>query len=185
MNDLSSTKDRDDARTTQNSGVSLVAQTMQFSSGKDKNPIYCGMVFYGVIEEIWELDYIGFRVPLFLCGWVESNNGVRIDDNGFTLVNLNRVGHKEEPFITVTQAKQVFYVSEQKDTTWSYVFATQSKDYAKEVHDEDDSEIFIEHLTPTKGFSSNKTDYSNYSEEDYYSRKGVEGIWVDSTVPKS
>ena len=34
------TKARDDVRVTQNSGVSIVAQTLQVSSARDKNPIY-------------------------------------------------------------------------------------------------------------------------------------------------
>ena len=52
------TQERDRARTTQNSGVSIVAKTMQFSSAKDKNPIYSDIVYYGVTKEIWELDYV-------------------------------------------------------------------------------------------------------------------------------
>ena len=48
-----STRDRDNIRTTQNSGVSIVAKTIQFSSSKDKNPIDGDMVYYGVIKEIW------------------------------------------------------------------------------------------------------------------------------------
>ncbi|KAL6346172.1 hypothetical protein AAG906_027907 [Vitis piasezkii] len=34
------TKDRDELRVTQNSGVSIVATTMQISSAKDKNPVF-------------------------------------------------------------------------------------------------------------------------------------------------
>ncbi|GKF71309.1 hypothetical protein Tco_0207423, partial [Tanacetum coccineum] len=30
--------------------------------------------YYGVIEEIWELDYNTFFVPLFKCKWVELTN---------------------------------------------------------------------------------------------------------------
>lgn len=36
----------------QNSGVSLVAKTMQRASVKDKNLVVSDMVFYGVIGEI-------------------------------------------------------------------------------------------------------------------------------------
>ena len=60
------TKHRDNARAVQNSGVSLVAKTMQVSSSKDKNPVYTDMTFYGVIEEIWELDYHDFNVHLII-----------------------------------------------------------------------------------------------------------------------
>ncbi|XP_073139031.1 uncharacterized protein [Henckelia pumila] len=68
------TKERDDVRVTQNSGVSLVAKTMQVSSAKEKNPIMADMVFYGLIEEIWSLDYHNFQIPMFKCHWVENNN---------------------------------------------------------------------------------------------------------------
>ena len=118
------TEARDSIRTTQNSGVSLVAKTMQFSSAKDKNPIYSDMIYYGVIKETWEIDYVTFRTPVFLCSWVESNNGVKTDKNGFTFVNLTRVSHKEEAFIMVSQAKQVFYAKRQKSDVWARVFAT-------------------------------------------------------------
>ena len=57
------------------------------------------MAFYSVIREIWKLDYIAFWLPVFLCTWVESNNSVREDELGFTLVNLNRIDHKNDPFI--------------------------------------------------------------------------------------
>ena len=75
---------------------------MQFSSSKNKNPMESDMTFYGVIREIWELDYIIFSLPVFLCDWVESNKGVWEDELRFTFVNLNRIGHKSDPFILAT-----------------------------------------------------------------------------------
>ena len=67
-----STKARDDVRVTQNSGVCIVAKTLQFSSARDKKPFYGDMKFYGVIQEIWELDYCDFRMAMFKCNWVED-----------------------------------------------------------------------------------------------------------------
>ncbi|KAI5337916.1 hypothetical protein L3X38_017187 [Prunus dulcis] len=58
-------KAQDDVRTTQNSGVYLLAQTIQVASAKDKNPILSNMCFYGVIQEIWDLDYQKFTIPVF------------------------------------------------------------------------------------------------------------------------
>ena len=46
------TKSLNDRRVNQNSGVSIVAGAMQFSSVKDKNPIYGYMTYYGVVKEI-------------------------------------------------------------------------------------------------------------------------------------
>ncbi|PKA55506.1 hypothetical protein AXF42_Ash006708 [Apostasia shenzhenica] len=46
------TKERDNKRVVQNSGVSLIAQTMQISSAKDRNPHMDNLCYFGVIEEI-------------------------------------------------------------------------------------------------------------------------------------
>jgi len=54
------TKERDNQSTMQNSGVTLVAESMHISSAKDKTPIYGNMSYFGVIEHIWELDYKTF-----------------------------------------------------------------------------------------------------------------------------
>ena len=99
----------------QNSGVTLEAKALHFASAKDKHPVYCKMQYYGVIEEICELHYHDFSDPLFGCKWVDNNTGVSIDDLGFTVVNLNKIGHKEDPFIFSSQDKQVFYVTNPSD----------------------------------------------------------------------
>lgn len=82
------TKDRDDARVVQNSGVSLVAKTIQVASAKDVNPVEGDMTFYGIIEEIWELDYHAFKAPLFLCKWAANDRGIKIDDSVLHLLIL-------------------------------------------------------------------------------------------------
>lgn len=81
-------------RSVQNSGVSLVASTMLISSAKDKNPVVADIVFYGVIQKIWELDHVTFRVLVFKCDWVDNNKGIISGDLGATLVDLKRIGHK-------------------------------------------------------------------------------------------
>ena len=80
-----------------------------------------------------------------MCDWVEINNGVREDELGFTLVNLNRIGHKTDPFILATQAKQVFYINDPIDAQWSVVLAKQPKDYYRGRLDEDDNESMVAH----------------------------------------
>uniref|UniRef100_A0A803NIR2 Transposase n=1 Tax=Cannabis sativa TaxID=3483 RepID=A0A803NIR2_CANSA len=110
------TKSRDDIRVNQNSGVSIVAQTMMVSSSKDKRAVYGDMSYYGTIQEIWELDYIKFRVAVFKCDWVDSNNGFKEDRMGFKLVNLSKIGHKEDHFILASQAKQRYMANDESDT---------------------------------------------------------------------
>ncbi|BBN67204.1 hypothetical protein Prudu_8S000300 [Prunus dulcis] len=70
------TKAQDDVRIVQNSGVYLLAHTMQVASAKDKNPIVSNIGFYGVIQEIWDLDYHKFRIPVLRCDWVDNTSGL-------------------------------------------------------------------------------------------------------------
>ena len=63
-----------------------IYKEMHFSSSKDNNPVMATISYYGVIEEIWEVDYVKFRVPVFKCKWVDSNTGVHVDDFDFTLI---------------------------------------------------------------------------------------------------
>ncbi|KAL6327920.1 hypothetical protein AAG906_027331 [Vitis piasezkii] len=123
------TKERDMTCVTQNSGVSILAGTMQIASSKDKNPVFGELCFYGVINEIWDLDYNMFRIPIFKCDWVDNKNGIKVDELGFTLVDFSKIGHKSDPFILASQAKQVFYVEDQLDPKWSIVLSIPPKDF--------------------------------------------------------
>ena len=40
---------------------------------------------------------------------------------GFTLVDLKKGGYNDDPFIMAVQARQVFYVQDPSDPTWSMV----------------------------------------------------------------
>jgi len=69
-------------------------------------------IFYGCIEEIWELDYgPNFKVPLFRCQWVKLT-GVTKDQYGMTIVDLNNLGYRDEPFVLAQEVFQVFYVKD-------------------------------------------------------------------------
>ena len=61
------TKSRDDRSTVQNSEVTLKAEPIQFSNSKDQNPVVGSMRYYGVLVEIWEVNYTKFIVPVFKC----------------------------------------------------------------------------------------------------------------------
>jgi len=105
----------------QNSGVTLEEESMHFASSKENNPVMATISYFGVIEEIWEVDYIKFRVPVFKCKWVDSNTRVHVDDLGFTVVDLAKIGSKEDPFIMAYQAKRFFYVKYPSNERWSVV----------------------------------------------------------------
>ena len=101
--------------------MTVDGQLNHFCSASDNNPIQACMPYYGVIQDIWELDYGQFRVTLFKCKWVSGNTGVRQDKMGFTLEDLQKLGYKDDPFIMAAQARQVFYVEDPYDSRWSVV----------------------------------------------------------------
>jgi len=46
---------------------------------------------------------------------------MHVNDLGFTLVDLAKIGSKEDPFIMAYQAKQVFYVKDFSNERWLVV----------------------------------------------------------------
>lgn len=58
-----------------NSGIMVEADSMYFSSSKDNNHVLVFIAYFGVIEEIWEIDYVTFKVSLFKCKWIDINTG--------------------------------------------------------------------------------------------------------------
>ena len=117
----------------------VVATTMQITSAKDKNTVFCELCFYGIITAIWEFDYIMFRIPIFKCNWIDNKRGIKVDEFWFTLVDFTKMAHKSNPFILASQTKQVFYVQDQLDQRWSIIFSTPQKD----LFNKDDSNDFI------------------------------------------
>jgi len=99
------TKQQDDKSTLQNCGVTLIATTTE--NDRENNVARSRTTknsYYGVIEEIWELDYNFFSIPLFKCKWVENQRGVKVDDDCFTIVDLSKHDYLSEPFILAKQA---------------------------------------------------------------------------------
>jgi hypothetical protein len=91
----------DKKSTYQNSSVRFDAYDVM---GEDKS------MYYDQIQEIWKLDFHGFKIPLFCCNWVDANKGVVKDKYGFITIDLNRQGYKSEPFVLAKHVTQVFYV---------------------------------------------------------------------------
>ncbi|XP_074346267.1 uncharacterized protein LOC141685041 [Apium graveolens] len=165
-------------RVVQNSGVSVVAKTVQVSSAKDLNPMESDMAFYGIIEEIWELDYHAFKSPLFLYKWADSDRGVKVDDLGFTLVDLSRQGHKNDKYVSVDQVKQVFYIEDPVDASWSVVLTSTTRDYHEVYNDDDLGDTSLEN--PPLCTEIPEVDVSIDEDESSVGnqREGVEGIWL-------
>nr|KAJ0205415.1 hypothetical protein LSAT_V11C500282030 [Lactuca sativa] len=108
----------------QNNGVSVVAIDTHINK---EVVTYAKNTYYGVLQEIWILDYRFKRIPIFMCDWVDNRNGVKRVKLGYTLVELKRLGHKGDPFILDSQVQQVFYVTDPLDKKMSIVFNTPPK----------------------------------------------------------
>ncbi|KAL6558447.1 hypothetical protein OROMI_018797 [Orobanche minor] len=164
------TKERDNNRVTQNSGVRIVANTLQISSSKDKRPHSGDMAFHGVIDEIWQLDYLMVKKILFKCNWVDSR-GVNVDDFGSTVVDLNGIGYKSDCFILACHANQVLYVKDQLDDSKSVVCLVSDKAYKLDGERCEDIDVY----TPL----SNKLPVCELDEKDdeaIYDRKDCDAI---------
>ncbi|GKA37926.1 hypothetical protein Tco_0724491, partial [Tanacetum coccineum] len=66
--------------------------------------------------------------------------GVKCDNLGYTLVDLNNLGYKVDPFILASQAQQMFYVKGQIDKNLSIAFKTPPKNY-KDTYDKVNEEF--------------------------------------------
>ncbi|KAL6178969.1 hypothetical protein ACLB2K_050485 [Fragaria x ananassa] len=174
------TKERDSVRSFQNSSVTLLANAMQVSSARDQNPSDGAMDFYGVIRSIWEVDYYKFRVPVFHCDWVESTRAVKVDELGFTLVKLNRLGHLNDPFVLATHVKQIFYIEDPLDAEWSVVVSCPDIDYHG-VDDDDEVEDTDEQSFIPAMPSVDTFDDIDENHPTRHMRDGNEGIWIDNS----
>ena len=158
---------------TQNSGVSILAGTMQIVSSKDKNPVFGELCFYGVINEIWDLDYNMFTIPIFKCDWVDNKNGIKVYELEFTLVDFSKIGDNLDPFILASQAKQVFYVEDQLDPKCSIVLSIPQKNF-KNMEGLDD---FTDNCMEHHPFISSMPEVES---EAIYMREDYEGIWIEN-----
>lgn len=116
-------------RRTQNSGVVLNATTSSETSGKDRSPIHGEVSYYGMVNEIIELNYYGqMTTLLFRCDWIDVRRGVKEDKAGFILVNPKYLLKLCEPFVLASQVRQVWYVEDPKEHGWYVVRKTQPRD---------------------------------------------------------
>ncbi|KAI5338540.1 hypothetical protein L3X38_017811 [Prunus dulcis] len=162
------------------SGVYLLAHTMQVANAKDKNPIVSNMGFYGVIQEIWDLDYQKFRIPVLRCDWIDNTSGLVVDKLGFTLVDLSKIGHRNDQFVMASQVKQVFYVDDLMHRGWSVVLSMPNREYNDVIGDDVLGDTRIECEPFTRGIPNVDTFddlVGEFGNENI--RDGCEDIWID------
>ncbi|CAL8073380.1 unnamed protein product [Prunus armeniaca] len=174
------TKAQDDVRAVQNSEVYLLAHTMQVASAKDKNPIVSNMGFYGVIQDIWDLDYQKFTITVFRCDWIDSTSGLVVDEVGFTIVDLSKIGHRNDQFVMTSQVKQVFFVDDPMHHGWSVVLSMPNREYNDVIGDDVLGDVRIECELFTRRMPNGDAFDEVAGESGSQNiRDGCEDIWIE------
>ncbi|PRQ48023.1 hypothetical protein RchiOBHm_Chr2g0106121 [Rosa chinensis] len=140
------TKDLDDRRTTQNSGIYVPGV---FVGGTHD--------YYGVLLNIVRLRYVDMHhIFLFKCKWFNTDETKRDArkrvqrDYNLMSINSSFVWYEDEPFILASEAHQVFYLDDYKlGPEWKVVQKVQMRHVwdVPEVDDEDE-EVDEENFDP-------------------------------------
>ena len=76
--------------------------------------------YYGKIEEIWELNYSGEKVPMFRVRWARMST-VRKEDQYFTTMVIPKAGGtsssanvttQNEPWVLAKHVSQCFFITD-------------------------------------------------------------------------
>ncbi|CAL2256778.1 unnamed protein product [Prunus armeniaca] len=138
------------------------------------------MGFYSVIQEIWDLDYQKFRISVLRCDWIDNTSGLVLDELGFALVDLSKIGHRNDQFVMASQVKQVFYVDDPMHRGWSVMLSMPNKEYNDVIGDDVlgdtriECEPFTREIPNVDTFDDLVGEFGNKNIRD-----GCEDIWID------
>ena len=142
------TNAKDKKSACQNSGVRIDA--VDATTGLD-------VTYYGFIEDTWELEYEGsLQIPVFRCQWVKHPQGVDVDNYGLTIVDLAKVGYKDDPWVLAKRVAQVLLIPDPGLKNQKHVVASGKQSIigvdgvndAEAFNDYDDIQFFTD--LPTK-----------------------------------
>ncbi|KAI5327116.1 hypothetical protein L3X38_026512 [Prunus dulcis] len=132
-----------------------------------------------LIKEIWDLDYQKFTIPVFRCDWIDSS-GLVVDELGFTLVDLSKIGHRNDQFVLASQVKQIFFVDDPMHRGWSVVLSMPNREYNDVIGDEVLGDVIIDCEPFTRGMPNVDTFDELVGELGGQNiRDGCEDIWIE------
>ena len=98
---------------------------------------------------------------------------------GFTLVDLERIGYKDKPFIMAAQARQVFYVEDPSDSRWLVVLQGKTSgippDTDASTLDVNDMPTFSTQMPSVNAENEEDDVYANRIDHD-------EGLWENTST---
>ncbi|KAA0050014.1 transposase [Cucumis melo var. makuwa] len=114
------------------------------------------------------------------CDWVDNRSGVKVDELGFTIVELKCIGHKSDSFILATQAKQVFYVQDSVNPEWLVVLTSPQRTIEEDFFEDEIRDMLQECGYETIQRMPN-VDTPNEADDttSTYIRHDCEGRWVE------
>ena len=115
---------------------------------------------------------------------------MKVDNLGFILVDLNRVGHKSDSFILASQAKQVFYMKDYKmKNDWHVVQKVYRRHFSdvleksnQNIQDEELDRASDDAYQEDNSSSIRLTFEDTCTEEDQFDRQDIESDELDPTV---
>ena len=107
---------------------------------------------------------------------MHNQQGVRVDNDGFTIVDLSTDGYVSEPFILAKQATQVFYIEDPKDSRKHIVMHSKRRILGVDnVVDEEEYDQFDELPPFSLGIPSSNDDVDDTT---YLRSDHNEGLWI-------
>lgn len=168
---------KDGERGTQNSGVSLSANTVCRASARDTRQVEIPVTYYGVIRQIILLDFCEFQYPVFNCDWANIGTGIKVEE-GFTLVNLHHgISNNHDTFVLASQVQPVFYSRDSSESDWYVVLRSPPRGFHN-VDDYVDNELGNVSTPPPCISSDYIGDLECFDENEDYERKDSEGTWI-------
>ncbi|CAL9012336.1 unnamed protein product [Prunus brigantina] len=107
---------------------------------------------HGVSENLrWLAAGPNMAVPLYRSYLIKDSSGLVVDELGFTLVDLSKIGHRNDQFVLASQVKQVFFVDDPMHRGWSVVLSMPNREYNDVIGDEVLGDVIIECEPFTRG----------------------------------
>ncbi|XP_059075535.1 uncharacterized protein LOC131875398 [Cryptomeria japonica] len=116
----------DEKRQTYDCGVSASFEVECCSHANDRQPIRSTLRYYGVLEDIIQLDFMSFKKVIFHVEWyklikVGEEKTIFMHSNGFHMINTSRFEATSEPYVFPNQCDQIFLIPNLEQPGWSFV----------------------------------------------------------------
>ncbi|KAI5349930.1 hypothetical protein L3X38_002821 [Prunus dulcis] len=135
----------------------------------------------GVSENLrWLAAGPNMAVPLYRSYLIKDSSGLVVDELGFTLVDLSKIGHRNDQFVLASQVKQIFFVDNPMHRGWSVVLSMPNREYNDVIGDEVLDDVIIECEPFTRGMPNVDTFDELVGELGGQNiRDGCEDIWIE------